>query len=154
MKAGFGTFALLLVATLAAGYLGSFFPPGEWYAALAKPSWTPPGWVFGPVWALLYALMAIAAWLVWRRAGLAGAKGALALYVFQLLLNALWSFLFFKLHLMVVSVVEVVLLWLAILATARAFGRITRSAGLLLIPYLAWVGYAAALHLAMWRLNR
>ncbi|MBU2501734.1 tryptophan-rich sensory protein [bacterium] len=153
MRTRFGPLLFLVVCTLGAGFLGSLFPPGEWYAALAKPAWNPPGWVFGPVWAALYVMMAIAAWLVWSRGGFTAARGAMGLYLFQLILNALWSFLFFGLQRPDLAFVDVVLLWLAILATLIVFARIRGAAGMLLIPYLAWVGFAVVLHLAIWRLN-
>ncbi len=142
-----------LVASFAAGWIGSRYLPGEWYAGLAKPSWTPPSAVFAPVWLSLYALMGVAAWLVWRRAGFAGAGPALGLFLGQLVLNALWSYLFFGLHRPGTAFLEIVVLWLLILAVAVLFGRESRAAGVMLVPYLAWVGFAAALNFAIWRLN-
>jgi len=142
-----------LVLCLGAGWLGSQFQPGEWYSRLAKPSWTPPNWLFGPVWSALYVAMAVAAWLVWRQAGLRGAAAPLAVFVVQLVLNAAWSWLFFGLHRPDLAFAEIALLWLAILATLVLFWRRNALAGTLILPYLAWVTYAASLNLGLWRLN-
>jgi len=142
-----------LVLCLGAGWLGSQFQPGEWYSRLAKPSWTPPNWLFGPVWSALYVAMAVAAWLVWRQAGLRGAAAPLAVFVVQLVLNAAWSWLFFGLHRPDLAFAEIALLWLAILATLVLFWRRKALAGTLILPYLAWVTYAASLNLGLWRLN-
>jgi tryptophan-rich sensory protein len=126
--------------------------PG-WYAGLNKPGFTPPNAVFGPVWTVLFLMIALSGWLVWRRVGLAGARTAFALYGFQLVLNALWSVLFFGLHRPDLASAEILALWLAILGTLVAFWRFSRPAALLLAPYLAWVTYAAALTVAIWRMN-
>lgn len=142
-----------LVVSMAAGWVGSRFVPGEWYAALVKPSWNPPSWVFGPVWSTLYILMGVSAWLVWRKAGFAGASVVLGLFVFQLVLNALWSYLFFGAHRPDLAFADIIALWLVILATTIGFWRVTVLAGVLLLPYLCWVGFAAALNLQLWRLN-
>jgi tryptophan-rich sensory protein len=144
---------LWLAASLAAGWVGSRFMPGEWYASLAKPAWTPPSAVFGPVWTALYVLMGVAAWLVWRKAGFSGAPAALGLFGAQLALNALWSYLFFGARLPGAAFAEIVVLWLVILATTIAFWRVRPAAGALLIPYLIWVGFASGLNLQLWRLN-
>ena len=133
---------LWLVTSLAAGWIGSRFMPGAWYVALAKPSWTPPSAVFGPVWSALYVLMGVAAWLVWRRAGFAEAPVALGLFIAQLVLNALWSYLFFGLHQPGVAFIDIVVLWLVILGTVIGFWRV-----------LCWVSFASALNLQLWRLN-
>lgn len=133
--------------------LGGFFSPGEWYAQLRKPTWNPPGWIFGPVWTALYATMAVAAWLVWRRGGFSAQGKALGLYLVQLFLNALWSPLFFGLRLPGLAFAEIVLLWLAILGTVAIFWKVHRAAGVLLIPYFAWVTFAAVLNFELWRLN-
>ncbi len=144
---------LWIAVSLSAGAIGSRFMPGAWYAALAKPSWTPPGWVFGPVWAALYIMMGIAAWLVWKETGFSGAKGPLALFLIQLALNALWSYLFFGARSPMLAFYEIIVLWVAILLTLEGFWRIRPFAGALLIPYLAWAGFAAALNFRLWRLN-
>ncbi len=125
----------------------------EWYPTLAKPPWTPPDWVFGPVWTLLYILMAVAAWLVWRRAGFTGARLAFTFYFLQLALNGAWSGLFFAWRNPAAGLADILLLWAAIVATIFTFAKISAVAAWLLVPYLAWVGYAAALNFAIWRLN-
>jgi tryptophan-rich sensory protein len=142
-----------LAVSFAAALIGSRFMPGEWYASLAKPSWNPPNAVFGPVWTVLYALMAVSAWLVWRRAGFSGAGAALGLFVFQLVLNALWSYLFFGLHRPDIAFFDIVVLWVGILAVTLLFWRVDRIAGALMLPYLAWVGFAAYLNYTLWRMN-
>lgn len=124
-----------------------------WYATLAKPAWTPPNWVFGPVWSLLYLAMAVAAWLVWRRVGFPRASSALNLFAVQLVLNVCWSAIFFGAHRPGLAFAEIVLLWLAILATMIAFRPHSRAAAWLMLPYLLWVAYAAALNFSIWRLN-
>jgi benzodiazapine receptor len=144
---------LWVVGSLAAGWVGSNFVPGEWYAALTKPVWTPPNAVFAPVWTVLYVLMGVAAWLVWRKAGFAGAGAPLTLFIVQLVLNALWSYLFFGAHQLLLAFVEVVALWIVILTTVVSFWRIVPAAGVLLIPYLCWVAFASALNVQLWRLN-
>jgi len=123
----------------------------SWYPTLAKPAFTPPDWVFGPVWSVLYALMALAAWLVWRRVGWRDL--ALGLFFVQLALNLAWSILFFGLQLIGAALADILLLVALIAATAIAFWRIDRRAGLLLLPYLLWVGYASLLNGAMWLMN-
>lgn len=142
-----------LAASFAAAGVGALFLPGAWYAALAKPSWTPPDAAFGPVWTVLYVLMAVAAWWVWRRGGFAGARVPLAVYGVQLVLNALWSYLFFGLHRPALAFAELVALWVAIAVTMVSFWRVERVAGWLLVPYLAWVTLAGSLNLALWRMN-
>lgn len=126
--------------------------PG-WYARLKKPSWTPPNWLFGPVWTALYGAMAVAAWLVWRRGGWQQNSAALWLFVIQLALNFAWSFIFFRLHRPGLAFAEIVLLWVAIAATIVKFIGVSKVAALLLVPYLLWVTYASALNFAVWRLN-
>jgi benzodiazapine receptor len=152
------TVALVLWVGLCLGvaWVGSWVTrpaiPG-WYAGLVKPSWTPPSWVFGPVWISLYILMGVAAWLVWRRGGFTAATLPLALFLVQLALNALWSPLFFGLKMPGVALADIVLLWLAILATLVSFWGVSATAGWFLVPYLLWVSYAAALNFAIWRAN-
>lgn len=125
-----------------------------WYQTLAKPSWTPPSWLFAPVWTALYSMMGTAAWLVWRPRGWTGASLALGLFVSQLALNVAWSGLFFKLRMPGLAFVEIVVLWLAIAATIWSFARHSVPAAWLLAPYLAWVTFATALNLSIWRMNR
>jgi translocator protein len=143
-----------LLASFAAAFVGSRYMPGAWYEGLAKPAWTPPNAVFAPVWTVLYLLMAVAAWLVWRRAGFAGAGLALSLFIAQLGLNALWSYLFFGAHRPGLALAEVVTLWLTILLVTILFWREARPAGALMLPYVVWVGFASCLNLALWWLNR
>jgi translocator protein len=142
-----------LVLCFSAASLGAVFMPGEWYASLKKPSWNPPGWIFGPVWTALYAMMAVAAWLVRRRGGFSTHRKPLVIFLVQLALNAGWTPLFFGLHSPSLAFAEIVLLWLAIAATIVVFRPVSRTAMLLLVPYLAWVSFAAALNFALWRLN-
>jgi len=126
---------LLAFATAAVGAVASA-NAGTFYAELTRPSWAPPGWLFGPVWSLLYVLMGVAAWLVWRSGGLAVARGPLILFVVQLAANALWSWVFFHWRQGALAFVEVLLLWGLILATIVAFWRFNRLAAILLFPYL------------------
>jgi translocator protein len=145
---GFVGACFLAAATSAA------FPPGDWYERLAKPSWRPPNWLFGPAWAVLYLTIAVSGWLVWRTAGLAGAVLPLAIYLVQLMLNAAWTPIFFGLHRPDLAFIAIVLLWLLIVATIAAFHPVNAAAAWLLLPYLAWVTFAAALNFTVWRLNR
>ena len=142
-----------LLLCFAAASPGAVFMPGEWFAALKKPAWNPPSWIFGPVWTALYAMMAAAAWLVWQRGGWKEQRKPLLIFLAQLALNALWTPLFFGLHRPGVAFAEIVLLWLAIVATLVAFRPVNRTAAWLLVPYLAWVSFAAVLNGTLWRLN-
>ncbi len=150
-----GLAVAILICFGAAGLGSRFTTPSiaGWYATLLKPAWTPPSWIFGPVWSLLYLSMAVAAWLVWRKAGMAGARGALALFAVQLLLNVAWSAIFFGAHRPGLAFAEIVVLWLMILATVVWFRPVSRAAAWLLMPYLLWVAFAAALNFSIWRLN-
>lgn len=123
------------------------------YSQLSQPSWAPPAWLFAPVWSVLYILMAVAAWLVWRKHGFRSARAALWLFIIQLAANALWTWLFFGLHSGASSLAEIVILWLLIAGTIFAFWRLHRLAALLLLPYLAWVSFATVLTLSLWRMN-
>ena len=144
-----------LAVTFAAAALGAIASAdaGEFYARLARPAWAPPGWLFAPVWTVLYALMAVAAWLVWRVGGWRLQGGALVLFLAQLAVNALWTWLFFAWRLGGAAFAEILLLWILVAATVVAFWRVRALAGALLVPYLAWVSYACALSFAVWRLN-
>ena len=147
--------AIAICMTVAgAGGLFTADSVAQWYTTLHKPAWTPPSWLFGPVWTILYLMMAIAAWLVWRRREVEKAKGALGLFILQLALNAAWSPLFFGLKNPLVGLLDIVLLWAAILATLIHFRKISTAAGALLIPYWLWVSYATALNGAIWWMNR
>ena len=150
-----GRAVLPVLGTLAAALLGGLgsVRSGELYQQLDKPAWAPPGFLFGPVWTVLYVLMGLAALLVVRRAGERGTGGAMPLFVTQLALNALWPWLFFRWRLGGVAVVEIVALLVVLLLTVLAFARIHRWAAALLLPYLAWVAYATALSWSVWRRN-
>lgn len=124
-----------------------------WYRTLEKPSWIPPSWVFGPVWSLLYLMMAVAAWLVWRKAGTTPPL-PLALFFVQLALNLEWSFLFFGAKRPDLAFIDIVLLWLAIAATIWAFSRVSTVAAWLMVPYILWVSFASALNFTIWQMNR
>lgn len=125
----------------------------SFYQALNLPSWAPASSVFAPVWTLLYLMMGIAAWLVWRQAGFNNARTALTLYIMQLIFNALWSWTFFAWHQGSFSFMVIVFLWLLVAATLYQFWKINRSAGVLLMPYLLWLTYAGALNLVVWQMN-
>jgi tryptophan-rich sensory protein len=150
------SFALVLffALTFAAAGIGSIATTPNlptWYAGLAKPTWNPPNWIFGPVWTALYISMAVAAWLVWRQGGLW--QWPLALFSIQLALNAAWSWLFFGFHLPGAAFIEVVALFVAIAATTIAFCNKSMAAGILMLPYLGWVAFATVLNFTIWRLN-
>ena len=146
---------VLLACTFAAAAIGAraSVQAASFYGQLQLPGWAPPAWVFGPVWSVLYLLMAIAAWQVWRAGPSPAVRWALTLYAIQLVLNALWSWLFFGWQLGALSVADIVLLWAAIVATALAFRRVRPAAAALLLPYLAWVSFALALNVAIVALN-
>jgi len=146
-----------IIACQLAGLIGSVFTTPAiptWYAALQKPAFTPPNWLFAPAWLTLYLLMAIAAFLIWRK-GLAQkeVKTALLIFAIQLILNALWSVAFFGLKSPLAGVIVIALLWVAILFTILRFFRLSVAAGALLLPYILWVSFAAALNMAIWQLN-
>ena len=147
---------LFLVLCFGAGWVGSQFTmpsiPG-WYAELNKPTWNPPNWVFAPVWNLLFLLMAISVWLVWRKADGAALAWAMVFFIVQLALNVTWSALFFGLQNPAAAFVEILILWCAILATTITFWRVRPVAGWLMLPYLGWVGYASFLNFSIWRMN-
>ena len=144
-----------LLLTAAAGALGALasIDARDFYASLERPGWAPPAGVFGPVWTLLYLLMAVAAWLVWRERGFARARGALGLFIVQLGANALWSWLFFAWHRGAWAFADILVLLVLIVATLVAFWRIRKVAAVLLIPYLLWVMFATALNYSVWQLN-
>lgn len=147
-----------IVACLAAGAIGSIFTRSAiptWYATLQKPVFSPPNWLFAPVWTLLYILMGIAAFLVWRK-GLENRQVRIALIVFliQLILNTFWSVVFFGLESPLSGLIVILILWLAILVTVLNFFKISRVASMLMWPYLLWVTFAAVLNASIWLLNR
>ena len=150
--------AASVVLCMLAGFVGRIFTTPKidgWYAGLNKPSFNPPGWLFGPVWTALYVMMAIALYLVWRK-GLAakGVKVALAVFLVQLALNALWSFAFFGAESPLAGLVVIVALWAMIAASIAAFAPISRAAAALLVPYILWVTFAAILNASIYLLNR
>ena len=125
----------------------------DWYAKLNKPAWTPPNGVFGPVWTLLYASMGFAAWMVWLRRASRNVTPALSIFAIQLILNVVWSGVFFGLHSPGPAFLTIVALWCAIAGTIVSFRRTLALAGWILVPYLAWVSFALALNFEIWRLN-
>ena len=127
---------------------------GDWYVKLNKPAWTPPNGVFGPVWTLLYAIMGLAAWMVWLQRASRNVTPALSIFAIQLILNVAWSGLFFGLHSPGAGLLAIVALWCAIAATILSFRRAVALAGWILVPYLAWVSFAMALNFEIWRLNK
>ena len=149
--------AVALIACYGAAAVGGILTSSSvstWYQTLQKPSFNPPSWVFGPVWAILYGTMAVAVWLVWRSAGAGEAKLPLLLFAIQLCLNVAWSGLFFGLRQPGWAFLEICLLWVAIGASLVSFVRISPVAGWLMAPYLLWVSFAAILNLSLWLLNR
>jgi tryptophan-rich sensory protein len=139
-----------------AGFLGSLFTiPAipTWYATLKKPFFTPPNWVFSPVWISLFILMGISLFFIWRRQGHPQFKKALIFFFVQLILNVLWSLAFFGLRLPLLGFIDIILLWIAILLTILHFLKVSKFAGVLLIPYLLCVGFATLLNLSLWILN-
>lgn len=147
-------FILFLILAFTPATIGAFFGPGEWYAALSKPSLNPPDWIFAPVWTTLYFLMAISIWLVWKKAPTKEIFSTPRnLFLVQLALNALWSPLFFGLHRPDLAFINLVLLWFFILLMIVSYFRISRTAAFLQIPYLAWVSFAGLLNFSLWLLN-
>ena len=150
----FGLIAWLLVA-YAASAVGAIasVEAAAFYSELQQPAWAPPPWLFGPVWTLLYTMMGVSAWLIWRSGGFAEHRLPFTLFFLQLGFNALWSWLFFSWRLGGLAFTEILLLWALILATLITFWRIRPVAGYLLAPYLLWVSFAALLNLTLWQLN-
>lgn len=153
-KQGLGLLASLAISyvTAAVGSIASI-QEATFYGQLVQPTWAPPAWLFGPAWTLLFTLMAVSAWLVWRKHGFAGASTAFKVYGAQLVANALWTWLFFAWHRAALAFAEILVLWLLIAATITLFWRLHKLAALLLVPYLMWVSFAACLNFALWRLN-
>lgn len=147
-----GLIAWIALCSLA-GIFGAQFDPGNWYVILSKPAWTPPNWIFPVVWPILYLMMGTAAWLLWKQEKISTYQTEFTWFFLQLALNAIWSWLFFGLHLIATGLAEILLLWIAILFTTMLFWKRNRLAGLLLTPYLLWVSYASALNFAIWQLN-
>ena len=148
----FGLITSLIMVALVA-FTGSHFSPGAWYQELIKPSWTPPSWLFGPAWTILYILMATAAWLVWRESKKIRIGPALSIYIIQLILNGLWSWIFFGLHEIGMALADLIALLIAIIITCVLFWKIKHIAGILILPYIGWVSFAGFLNYAIWMLN-
>lgn len=143
-----------LASALAAGAVAALGArAGPWHGGLVLPAWTPPTWIAVPVSIVMYLLMGTAAWLVWREAPRPGARPAIALYAAQLACNVLWSFLFFGMRALDLAMLDLSVLWVLVVLTARAFHAVRPTAGWLLAPYLAWVTYAAGLNLSIWLRN-
>ena len=145
--------AFWIVLTFSVAAFASQFEPGAWYKTIAKPPWTPPGWVFGPVWGILYMAMAVSAWLIWRKPSTVSTTLPLALYLVQLALNGLWSWLFFGRQLIGTALIDLVLLTILIILMMAMFMRIRKPAGFMMLAYLLWVSFATVLNFQIWRLN-
>ena len=143
-----------IVVPLGLGALGGLLTDSTWYVDLQRPSFAPPGWLFGPVWTVLYICMGIASWLVWREAGWRAGRRALILYGIQLAFNAAWTPIFFGLRQIGWAFVEILVLATCIVATIVSFARVDRRAAALLVPYLLWVAFASVLNASLWLLNR
>lgn len=149
------TLAVFGLATFIAASSGAIFQAGPWYEALSKPSWRPPGYLFGPVWTVLYVMIAVSGWRAWSAApSIDAAIVPMAVFAAQLVLNALWSMIFFGLRRPGLALMEMAGLWLSIVATIAVFTPLDQTAAWLLVPYLAWVSFAFVLNKAIWRLNR
>lgn len=135
------------------GIFGAQFEPGTWYELLQKPSWTPPNWVFPVVWPILYIMMGISAWLIWKIKEVSISSTEFTWFFVQLILNGLWSWIFFGMNLISTGLAEILLLWISLVFTILLFWNRSRIAGLLLVPYLLWISYASALNFAIWQLN-
>lgn len=142
---------VFLLLSFSAASMGYFFPAGAWYASLNQPAFAPPDWLFGPVWTVLYVLIAVAGWLVWRAQG--WRSPLLALWLVQMGLNALWMPIFFGLNMLGLALVEIIMLWIAIAACVVSFHRQASVASWLMLPYLAWVSFALLLNAGYWWLN-
>jgi tryptophan-rich sensory protein len=149
--AGLAAFLVVCLGVMAIGGAITATTVNTWYQTLEKPGFAPPDWIFGPVWASLYVMIAVAGWLVWRRVGIRGP--ALALFALQLALNSGWTMLFFGMTWIGGALLEIMILWIMIAATTAAFFSISKAAGLLFLPYLSWVAYAAVLNGAIWVMN-
>jgi len=150
---GLFVFVTLCLLVSAAGGAVTALSVDTWYQALAKPSFNPPDWVFAPVWTILYCLMGVSGWRVWRHRASQATRGALALFALQLFFNFAWSVLFFGLQRIELALIDIVILFVAIVANMILFWRIERLATLLLAPYAAWVAFATILNVSIWLLN-
>ena len=145
--------AFWVAVTFGVAALASQFEPGEWYTSIAKPSWTPPGSIFGPVWGILYLCMSVSAWLVWRHRHRTTVARPLAFYFAQLALNGMWSWFFFGRQWAGLALINLIVLVILVAITVVLFLRVSKAAGFLLIPYLLWISFAAALNFQIWRMN-
>lgn len=149
---------ICIAICLFVGGLGGFATSGEvttWYLTIQKPTWNPPSWVFGPVWTMLYVLMGVALYWVWQAENVSkqDKQNAITIFIIQLIFNCLWSFIFFKWHAIGWALVEIILLWSAIIATIFFFHKVKKLAAWILLPYLAWVSFATFLNFTIWSLN-
>lgn len=141
---------VFIVVTASAAVTGSMFQPGTFYEGLTKPGWTPPAWLFGPVWTAIYIMIVVSGWLIWREQGV---SIVLAVWAFQLILNALWSFLAFELNRLDLAFLNIAALWISILLFIVLAWPISQWSATLFVPYVIWVSFAGALNFALWRLN-
>ena len=148
---------IAIAIPVAVGAISGFFTATgveSWYQTINKPSWNPPGWIFGPVWTTLYVMMGIALFLVWKSdSSDILKKTAIALFAIQLILNFFWSFIFFNQHQIGWALVEIIAMWIFILLTIFAFGNVSKLAAWLLVPYISWVSFATILNYTIWKLN-
>jgi tryptophan-rich sensory protein len=150
---GLVAFVVVCLAISAVGAWATATSVRDWYPTLNKPAFNPPNWIFAPVWTTLYVMIAVAGWRVWRARGFADAQSAMTAYALQLALNLVWSFVFFGAQAIGAALVEIVALLAAIVVNVRLFRRIDRVAGVLLLPYAAWVSFATVLNAALWQMN-
>lgn len=146
--------SVFVLANFCAAMTGGIFRPGKWYENLKKPSWRPPKWLFAPVWSILYVMIAVSGWLVWRTAGLDDGAQALTIYGVQLVLNGLWSAVFFGMKRIGLAFFELVALWVAIVVTIFNFYPINPTAAYMLVPYLLWGSFAGGLNFTVWQMNK
>ncbi|MGL4395661.1 MAG: TspO/MBR family protein [Hyphomicrobium sp.] len=149
-QASWSALAIIVLLVVATAMTGSIFKPGPWYETLNKPTWTPPNWVFPVAWTIFYAMIALAGWLVWRRAGW---STAMTIWGVGLVVNAAWSYLMFGMQRIDLALIDVAALWVAIAAFAWAAAPIDLRASLLFLPYLGWATFAGLLNFAVWRMN-
>ena len=153
VTARYPSLIVFLILCFSAATFGRLFPPDSWYASLNRPDYAPPNWVFGPVWTVLYLMIAVAGWLVWKSSVSTGKRLTLTMFGIQLLLNAVWSVIFFGWHQPGWALLEIGVLWLTIATTILSFKRHSSPAAVLLFPYLAWVSFAAIFNYGFWSLN-
>ena len=142
--------AVFILITAVAAVLGARYMPGPWYEALAKPSWTPPNWLFGPAWTILYIMIAVAGWRAWRAGGI---SPALTFWALNIIANALWSYIMFGQRNIGLALIDASAMWLTIVGFIALSWNLDRTAALLFVPYLAWVSFATALNFSIWRMN-